>query len=152
MHAAPVLQAISVLYTIKHRNAMTIVMCFKVLLLCELFSMNVSQALEEGQRAQSLRVFDLYISSHCLDQAHETLQLWCNVIWGKRERDSVWRETDRQRERDMTLEQHKPNPAGHTVSALTHHFISVSDTCAAATVPYQTTKSFSAHTQKIHEP
>lgn len=48
-------------------------------------------------------------------------------------------ETDRQRERDMTLEQYKPNPKGHTVSALTHHFISVSDTWVAATAPYQTT-------------
>ncbi len=70
-------------------------------------------------------------------------------------------ETERERERDMTLEQHKPNPTGHTVSALTHHFISVSDTCAAATVPYRITKSFRCsfskntwallcHTRKIH--
>lgn len=66
----------------------------------------------------------------------------------ERERDSVRGETDRQRERDMTLEQHKPNPTEHTVSALTHHFITVSDTWAAATVPYQTTKSFSSSYSK----
>lgn len=98
---AAVLEASSVLYTINHQqHVTTIVMCFKVLLICELFSINVSQTFEEGQRTQSLRVFDLDISSDCLDQAHETLQLWCNIIWRKRERETLWegRQTDREKE------------------------------------------------------
>lgn len=49
----------------------------------ELFPEDVVQALQEGQRAQCVRVSDPHSARHCLDEAHEALQLRCNVICKK---------------------------------------------------------------------
>lgn len=46
----------------------------------ELFTVDVSEAAEEGQRGQRLRVPDPHVARHPLDQAHETLQLGHHVV------------------------------------------------------------------------
>lgn len=45
------------------------------LLFNKFFSVDVSEAFEEGQRAERVRVSNFHISHHCLDQSHEGLQL-----------------------------------------------------------------------------
>lgn len=51
----------------------------------EFLATNVTQALEEGQRAECVGVPNLHVARHCLDQPHEALQLRRYVIWGRDE-------------------------------------------------------------------
>lgn len=53
------------------------------ILVDEFLPIDVTQALEEGQRAKSVGVSDLHIARHFLNQSHEALQLRCDVIWGQ---------------------------------------------------------------------
>lgn len=51
-----------------------------ILLFQEVFSIDVSEAAEERQRTQSVRVCDPDVTRHPLDQPRETLQLCHDVI------------------------------------------------------------------------
>ena len=53
------------------------------ILVDEFLPFDVTQALEEGQRAKSVGVSDLHIARHFLNQSHEDLQLRRDVIWGQ---------------------------------------------------------------------
>lgn len=53
---------------------------FVLILIHQLFSVDVSEAAEEGQGAQSVGMSDPYITSHPLDQASEALQLCHHVV------------------------------------------------------------------------
>lgn len=55
----------------------------QAVLVDEFLPIDVTQALEEGQRAKCVGVSDLHIARHCLDQSHEALQLRRYVIWGQ---------------------------------------------------------------------
>lgn len=55
----------------------------RALLVDEFLPIDVTQALEEGQRAKCVGVSNLHIARHSLDQSHEVLQLRCYVIWGQ---------------------------------------------------------------------
>lgn len=56
--------------------------CRQAILVNEFLPLDVTQALEEGQRAKCIRVSNLHIARHRLDQSHEVLQLRRYVIWG----------------------------------------------------------------------
>lgn len=51
-----------------------------VLLVQKVFSVDVFEAAEEGQGAQSVRVPDPHITGHSLDQTCKTLQLCHHVV------------------------------------------------------------------------
>lgn len=55
----------------------------RAILVDEFLPIDVTQALEEGQRAKCVGVSNLHIACHCLDQSHEALQLRHYVIWGQ---------------------------------------------------------------------
>lgn len=57
--------------------------CRQAILFDEFLPIDVTQALEEGQRAKCVGVSNLHIARHSLDQAHESLQLRRYVIWGQ---------------------------------------------------------------------
>lgn len=61
-----------------------------VLLVQKLLPVNIAQTLQEREGAQSVRVFNSDVARHCLDQPHETLQLWRNVIWGENSKQETW--------------------------------------------------------------
>lgn len=51
-----------------------------VLLVQKVVSVDLSEAAEEGQRAQSVGMSDPHVSGHPLDQTRETLQLCHHVV------------------------------------------------------------------------
>lgn len=55
----------------------------QAILVDEFLPIDVTQALEEGQRAKCVGVPNLHIARHCLDQSHEALKLRRYVIWGQ---------------------------------------------------------------------
>lgn len=59
------------------------IMCRRAILVHEFIPIDVTQALEEGQRAKCVGVSDLHVARHSLDQSHEALQLRLDVIWGQ---------------------------------------------------------------------
>lgn len=61
----------------------------RAILVDEFLPVDVTQALEEGQRAKRVGVSNLHIARHSLDQSHEALQFRRNVIWGQ-EREGEW--------------------------------------------------------------
>lgn len=54
----------------------------RAILVHEFLSVDVTQALEEGQRAECVGVSDLHVARHSLDHTHEALQFRHDVIWG----------------------------------------------------------------------
>lgn len=56
----------------------------RALLVHEFLSVDVTQALEEGQGAERVGVSNLHIARHSLDHSHEALQFRHDVIWGQK--------------------------------------------------------------------
>lgn len=53
----------------------------RAVLVNKFLPIDVTKALEEGQRSECVGVSYLHKAGHCLDQSHEALQLRGNIIW-----------------------------------------------------------------------
>ena len=60
-------------------HAVALILCV-LILIHKLLSVDVSEAAEEGQGAQSVGMSDPYITGHPLDQTSEALQLCHHVV------------------------------------------------------------------------